>query len=212
VTAAQEPEPLQLAAWVKVAPEQLAGAHEVLMAATWQDPPGPHRPVFPQIVPLLRHWPGTEGALPTDWEAQVPFGCPVNAVEQATHVPLHAELQHTPLTQFPVPHCAAEAHAWPCASAVHLPPAEHWLLVQSVLMRQLRFRLHDGQTPPPQSTSVSVPLRTASTHEGGWQSSGMPLHTPLAQSDGPRHFCCGPAEPQFEPHEPPQSTSLSSAS
>lgn len=74
MTATQDPEPLHRAAWVTVEPEQVAGAHTVLMDATWQDPPGPHRPVFPQIVPLVAHWPGTEGALPADWEAQVPFG------------------------------------------------------------------------------------------------------------------------------------------
>lgn len=66
MTAAQEPAPLQLAAWVKVEPEQLAGAHRVLANATWQDPPAPHRPVFPHVVPLLMHWPGTAGGLPAD--------------------------------------------------------------------------------------------------------------------------------------------------
>ena len=36
--------------------------------------------------------------------------------------------------------------------------------------------------------------------------------TPLMQSPAPRHFCCGPLSLHVAPQEPPQSTSVSSAS
>jgi hypothetical protein len=57
--------------------------------------------------------------------------------------------------------------------------------------------------PPPQSTSVSAPLRTPSVHAGAWQT--FPVQTPLVQS-----------APVVQPwpgvqsaHVPPQSTSVS---
>ena len=50
---------------------------------------------------------------------------PFFAAVQATHVPLHAVLQHTPSTQFPVAHWFAAAHTSPCPRlAVHVPPAQ----------------------------------------------------------------------------------------
>jgi hypothetical protein len=61
-----------------------------------------------------------------------------------------------------------------------------------------------GQTPFPQSTSVSVPFLTPSIQEGAWQT--LPVQTPLWQSEAlPQALL--PAHP---PHEPPQSTSVSS--
>jgi hypothetical protein len=85
------------------------------------------------------------------------------------------------------------------------------LVEQSPFNRQRAPTPQLGHTPPPQSTSDSGPLRTASLQLGTWHSSGAPPHTPLMQSPPPRHFCAGP-DKQVAPHEPPQSTSVSSAS
>jgi hypothetical protein len=46
----------------------------------------------------------------------------------------------------------------------------------------------------------------------GWHISGVPEQLPLAQSPATLHFCCGPAALHVAPHDPPQSTSVSSAS
>src|SRR5260370_154262 len=56
---------------------------------------------------------------------------------------------------------------------------------------------------PPQSTSLSVPLATPSTHDGSWQMS--PVHTRLKQSDPMAHPWLSPQGV----HVPPQSLSVS---
>jgi hypothetical protein len=60
-----------------------------------------------------------------------------------------------------------------------------------------------GVQAPPQSTSVSLPLRTVSLHAGAEQIAS--LHTPEPQSPPKPH----PAPSGQPGHEPPQSVSVS---
>jgi hypothetical protein len=81
---------------------------------------------------------------------------------------------------------------------VHTPL---WQLVASAqLLPSAHFVAHE----PPQSTSLSVPLRTPSGHEGTAQ--WVPVHTPLWQSAAFAQLL--PSMHVFA-HEPPQSVSLS---
>src|SRR5690606_40831470 len=71
-----------------------------------------------------------------------------------------------------------------------------------------RHTLKSGQrshpvSSPPQSTSVSLPLRTPSSQVGAWQTPSE--HTPVAQSE-PAAQTPPTAQP---PQGPPQSTSVS---
>jgi len=59
---------------------------------------------------------------------------------------------------------------------VHRPALLHVPAAQSRAVRQLWQRAH-GAHEPPQSTSVSVPLRTRSVQLGAWHT--PPTHTPL---------------------------------
>src|SRR5262245_50526546 len=76
--------------------------------------------------------------------------------------------------------------------------------MQSLLMAQCLPVAHLLQLGPPQSTSVSLPFRTASEQVGAWQIEAA--HTPLTQS--PLTPQPSPAR-QVAPQLPPQSMSLS---
>jgi hypothetical protein len=69
----------------------------------------------------------------------------------------------------------------PQVGSWHFPP-EQTPLLQSTPEEQLRLASQRGQVrlAPPQSTSLSSPLRTTSEQVGSWQRE--PKHTPLAQS------------------------------
>jgi hypothetical protein len=62
---------------------------------------------------------------------------------------------------------------------------------------------HAPQVPPPQSTPVSVPFFTPSSHAGAWHA--PPVHTPDWQSAPAWHV-----SPVAQPgHAPPQSFAVS---
>jgi len=67
--------------------------------------------------------------IPDTTGAHTPFCWPVSAALQASQeFPLQVELQHTPLTQLPVPHCEAAVQACPCPrSATQIPALQYWL-------------------------------------------------------------------------------------
>ena len=83
---------------------------------------------------------------------------------------------------------------------------EDWqtLLLQSEGAAQVMLASHEAQEPP-QSTSVSVPLRMVSAHVGALHEDGVPEHAPLWQSLGPTQE----APVAQGEHEEPQSTSVS---
>src|SRR4051812_29553129 len=77
---------------------------------------------------------------------------------------------------------------------------------QSVFTEHAKPEAHPEQTPPPQSTSVSLPFLTPSAQP----EAQVPLeHTPPLQSVLAPHFF---PSAQRARHEPPQSTSVSSPS
>jgi hypothetical protein len=76
-------------------------------------------------------------------------------------------------------------------------------VLQSLFVEQALPAAHGPQATPPQSASVSAPLRTPSVQLGARQM--PPAHTPLVQSALPTH--CEPAAHGLQP--PPQSTSVS---
>ena len=73
-----------------------------------------------------------------------------------------------------------------------------------MLVSQLLPATHAAHVPPPQSTSVSLPFLTSSSHVGTWQT--LFVHTPLLQSSAPAH-----ARPSSQRGQsgPPQSMSVS---
>src|SRR5262245_9674931 len=86
-----------------------------------------------------------------------------------------------------------------------LSPTSHFLLKQSASALQPFSKPHFTGQLPPQSTSVSVPFVTPSSHVGTWQSSSM--QTPLLQSWAVTHAFVSAHGAQL----PPQSTSVSSS-
>jgi hypothetical protein len=77
-------------------------------------------------------------------------------------------------------------------------------LMQSLPVPQLSPVSQSGHAPPPQSTSVSVPLSTPSVHVAGWQAPERQWL--LWQSDPTKHAA---KSAQGEQVGPPQSTSVS---
>lgn len=73
-------------------------------------PPAEHVPGAPQTPPPEGH---AASAVPAYTFAQVPLGWPVSALEQARHVPVHAESQQKPSAQEPLVHSAAPAQVLP---------------------------------------------------------------------------------------------------
>jgi hypothetical protein len=85
------------------------------------------------------------------------------------------------------------------------PVVPHVALAQSVPALQSVPRPQAGHEPP-QSTSVSLPLRAPSVQVGGWQS--PPVQMPLAQSPAAPHAWPLAQRTQFGAG-PPQSTAVS---
>ena len=86
---------------------------------------GTHRPSL-QYVPWTHAWsleqPVGHDSVPAHrYGAHVGPSCPaasgahVPCVVHAAHPPVHVLSQHTPLTQYPLPHAAPEAHGLPFA-------------------------------------------------------------------------------------------------
>jgi hypothetical protein len=71
---------------------------------------------------------------------------------QASHWPVQALSQHTPSTQFALPHCSAEAQAVPFESLGTQTPAEHQSpATQSLSPAQLPLQAAVPQTYAPQA-------------------------------------------------------------
>jgi hypothetical protein len=95
--------------------------HGVPTGGCSHTPPTPHLPSLPQGG-FTGHWPGS-ACVPGIWLAHVPSGMPVRTIVHRWQVPLHAELQHTPSTQWPVVHWPGVVQALPWYFlAVHVPP------------------------------------------------------------------------------------------
>ena len=142
--------------------------------------------------------------LPHVPSAPLPFFAAVHAWQRLAQV----VLQHTPSTQWTLAHWPFNAQGDPFGSAAWQTPAEQFPLWQSVPTLHILPFAHAGHPgpPPPQSTSVSVPLRTPSLQVGAWQVWLAGLHTRLVQSD-PKRQCLPTAHGGQVP--PPQSTSVS---
>ncbi len=115
------------------------------MACCWHFPPPSQVPVFPQGLLVDGAQAPCGSAVPACTLVQAPA---FPATLHAWQVPQVAEVQQTPSTQLPVPHSAAEAHAWPVRFLPHelvevsqlLGDRQSLLLVQVLL--QLVVPLH----------------------------------------------------------------------
>lgn len=116
----QRPAPSQVDAETAPSPTQVGAAQTAVASGK------PHRsPWTPSHVP----W---QGPVPAH-AARPPRGAPVTGVHvpswpstsQASHAPVHAELQHTPSTQAPVPHSSVALQRSPAAFTGEHTPALH---------------------------------------------------------------------------------------
>jgi hypothetical protein len=192
----QLPTPAHRSAIVSVEPVQLAGAHTVPTEYVEQAP-------APLQVPVVSHeLGGSSGHSPSGSVAfaigpQEPSTpAPRSADVHATHVLPHAESQHTPSTQKPLPQSPGAAHRSPLAPGVRqipigtshvLPNAQSAFTVhvvrQAVPLAAQAYAPHDV-TPP--STHIPVPLHvsarvsTPPAHDAGAQTvpPGWSAHAP----------------------------------
>jgi hypothetical protein len=153
--------------------------HSVLL--THAVPMGLMQAPTPLHVPVPGH--SLSGSRPFPMTPQEPSEpLPFFAAVHAWHVPVHAELQHTP---------SAQLALW------QSPPAAQCLAIPQA-----------GQVPPPQSMSVSAPFLTPSLQSGARHMWVADEQTRLAQS-GPI-WQCRPAAHAGQ--DPPQSVSVSDPS
>jgi len=88
----------------------------------------------------------------------------------------------------------------PQTDATHVLAGLQTVLVQSVLALHTLPLTQVGQTPPPQSTSVSVAFFTLSVHVGAAHAWAM--HTPLVHCAPLKHSTHAPAPLQVLPRPP----------
>lgn len=101
VPALQAP-PVQTIVPTTALPWQRPAVHMVPSGYRRQAPLPSQSPSKPQVVTASAlHWPWTTGGRPLGTGEHVPM---LPARLQAIHGPVQALLQHTPSTQFPVPH------------------------------------------------------------------------------------------------------------
>src|SRR5262249_7983318 len=131
---------------------QLSGAHTVVLAGYFWQPPEPsHLPLVPQVE--------------TSWVAQVLCGSEAPAAT-AVHLPsvwgsahdlqpaLQAELQQTPSAQKPVAHSVPAAHGCPVCLGPQLPFTQAWpgsqseSLVQTLMQAPSRHNAGEQESRP----------------------------------------------------------------
>ena len=190
----QLPPPLQVDPpmnWLVVV-LHVAAAHEVPLPTCWQPLAPLHRPVFPQVAPVV-HWPAG-AALPAAIGAQVPLPLTLQALQVPVQLPT---LQQTPSVQKPVAHWFPPLQATPPPSlGVQAPPEQKALSMQSVSTLQLVWQavaphrywpqlmvVAAGQLPAPEQKEASVPVAAAEVplHEGPlhWTVAGCCWQAPL---------------------------------
>jgi hypothetical protein len=152
--------------WAQLtSPTQFAGLLQVLAQVSPQNPAAhahsaPPAPAL-QVAPFW-HGSGVHGSA-------VPHVGPEKPVVQAQLNEFTASVQVPPFSHglgsqsSTLTHEPSAAASKPSSQA-HIPSPSHRPLWQSVSARQTWFATHFSHSPPPQSTAVSVPLRTLSVH------------------------------------------------
>lgn len=182
-------------------PVHLPTAQIVLPGYFRQAPLPSHFPSKPQVVAAVTAHPAFEAVVPAGSAAQVP--CRPGTL-QARHNPQALLAQHTPSTQFPPAHSAADVQVWPRALKLpHRPlPLQRLGGLQSALLAQRvrQARTEKSQVKGAQACGVPVghappcPSQTAdcvSVSVSVWQSAAAqdvpawywrhapaPLHVP----------------------------------
>jgi hypothetical protein len=178
-------------------------------AATAHDAP-PGSPQLPAVhTPVAQ--PSAEAHAAQRCVAQRPLMHAASSAQASPIFSLHRPAPHVPLKQseFCVhasPKCPLPADATQLAVASQTALMVHMFFVSSTPAG----RPVHVPTLPGIRQELQRAVQVAA--QPGWHKSGVPEQLPLAQSPATLHFCCGPAALHVAPHEPPQSTSVSSAS
>jgi hypothetical protein len=125
----QVPFPSQLRGPTEVLPLQVLPAQGVPETHLRQAPEPSQLPSWPQLARVeAAHW--LSGSMPAGTAAQVPV---LPGRLQAKQVPVHAEAQHTPCSQWLDWQSPVVWQGWPSARLPHMPPVHGTPVVQVII-------------------------------------------------------------------------------